>query len=78
MISGQQAFVHPQSRTVQQTVGSQNLVLTLADTSEVSQDLISSAQQGSTVVACTDLQYQLPAVTSESKDEQEAPEECTS
>lgn len=78
MISGQQAFVHPQSRTVQQTVGSQNLVLTLADTSEVSQDLISSAQQGSTVVACTDLQYQLPAVTSDSKDEQEAPEECTS
>uniref|UniRef100_A0A1E1XFT8 Putative myosin class ii heavy chain n=1 Tax=Amblyomma aureolatum TaxID=187763 RepID=A0A1E1XFT8_9ACAR len=79
MISGQQAFVQAQpGRSVQQAVGSQNLVLTLADTSDVSQDLVSSAQHGSTVVACTDLQYQLPTVTSDSKDDEEAVEECTS
>ncbi|XP_077505694.1 uncharacterized protein LOC144115263 isoform X2 [Amblyomma americanum] len=79
LISGQQTFVQPQpGRSVQQAVGSQNLVLTLADTSDVSQDLVSSAQHGNTVVACTDLQYQLPAVTSDSKDDQENVEECTS
>lgn len=78
MISSQQAYMQPQPRGVQQAVSSQNLVLTLAETGEVSQDMVSNAQHGSTVVACTDLQYQLPSVTPDEKDEEETIEECTS
>lgn len=73
MIANQQAFVQPQPRSVQQAVGSQNLVLSLAETGEVSQDMVSN---GSTVVGCTDLQYQLPSVMSDEKDEEETIEEC--
>lgn len=78
IMSSQPAYVQPQPRAVQQGVGGQHLVLALAETGEVSQDMVSNAQQGSTVVACTDLQYQLPSVTPDEKDEEEAIEECTS
>lgn len=75
VLSNTQAFV-PQPRTIQQSAGNQHLVLTLADISDIPQDLVPSTSRGNTMVTCTDLQYQLATVTGDGKDEQEVAEEC--
>ncbi|XP_064457774.1 uncharacterized protein LOC135368444 [Ornithodoros turicata] len=77
LLSGGQTYTAAPSRTIQQTVGNQQLILAVAEATDNTEMLSASQHQGNAVVTCRDMQYQIANIAPTTREGgQENLEEC--